>query len=559
MKQRLLLFFFAISLAVGTFNYITQTGQKTLPLAPAPPVYKHKILLLPLDSRPPCQKFVIDAGQITGIEVISPPAEILDYYTQKGDTAALRLWLSENIKNADAAILSLDQLIYGGLLAARENSGDSAAESAAMQFLSELKAANPQVSLYAFNILPRIQPPASIDQYEQRKALIKTSRLSEELAIFDNPLDLAEIRQSNEKLPPATQEKYRNLYKKNTKLNEKLSQMTQQGVLTRLVIGQDDSEDFGIPNMEKQQIQRYLQTANISADTVTITRGADEVALSLLTEIQTRIFQIYSPKIHVVYNDAAAPGRLMPYMSASVATTVQEKIRLMHGQIVDSPEDADFILFVHIGTDKNLAARAQSVKRLQEFLKQDCKIALVDLSQHFSAEETLLPMLLQYDFPINRLIAYAGWNTTSNAVGTAVAQATLFSSELSQCHNREELLALYKSNLTFLNNRYLEDYFYLKDLIDSVNANLKKAGYTNVYDLDMEHNYRWANDMLQTGMNKRADYFKHSYAYRQPLAFKTPSGPMQLRIKDLQVEASYPWPRTFEIHLQTRLELEELP
>ena len=559
MKLRLLLFFFTIGLAVGAFNYVTQTGQKTLPLLPAAPVYTHKILLLPLDSRPPCQKFVIDAGQIAGIEVITPPAEILDYYTQKGDTAALRLWLSENTKNAEAVILSLDQLIYGGLLAARENSGDSAAESTALQFLAELKAANPQVPLYAFNILPRIQPPASVEQYEQRQALIKTSRLSEELAIFDNPLDLAEIRQSNEKLPPATQEKYRNLYKKNTKLNEKLSQMTQQGILTRLVIGQDDSEDFGIPNMEKQQIQRYLQTANIAADTVTITRGADEVALSLLTEIQTTRFRSYFPKIYVEYNDAAAPGRLMPYMSASVATTVQEKIRLLHGQLVESPADADFVLFVHIGTDKNLAARAKSVQRLQQLLAQDCPIALVDLSQHFAAEETLLPMLLQHDFPINRLIAYAGWNTTSNAVGTAVAQAALFRSELPHCGTREELLTLYKNNLIFLNSRYLEDYFYLKDLIDSVNANLKKAGYTNVYDLDMEHNYRWANALLQTGMNKRTDYLKHSAAFRQPVPVTAPEGLLRLRIKDIQAEVCYPWPRTFEIHLQTRLELEELP
>lgn len=553
MKRRLFLFIFFIACILGGFNYANHSEEKSTPLPLPVQVKTHRILLIPLDSRPPCQQFVINAGRIANIEVIAPPSELLDYYTKAGDYTGLQRWLEANIHSSDAVILSLDQILYGGLLASREKDGNTANEAKTLQFLTQLHQKNPLVPIYAFNVLPRIHPPASIDQFQQQKDLIKYSRLREEFSIFDNSLDLKELRQLEKDLPDALLQKYEKIYKNNTILNEKLSQMTKQGIFKKLIIGQDDSEDFGIPNMEKQQIERYLQAENISSDQVFLTRGADEVALSLLSELQTDYFSPAQPKVYIEYNDSNTPGIIMPYMSGSVATTVQEKLRLAHAIAVDSPDKADFVLFVHVGNDNNAKMNPHSVERLQELLLHGNKIALIDLSQHFLAKETLFPHLVKNSFPINRLIAYAGWNTTSNSVGTALTQAILFTSQFQNSSSERSRLLLYQNNLTFLNNRFMEDYFYLKDLIDSINDNLKKAGYTNVYDLDMEHNYKWANDMLQTGLNKRADYLKHTKAFCQPIPVESDNGTQLLRIKDFLVEASYPWPRTFEIDLKTNL------
>ena len=558
MKLRLFFLFLLVVIMLTAFELLTgyYPYGKTVPPALINPTYK--VLLLPLDSRPPCQKFVIDAGKIAGIEVITPPAESLDYYTAPGNRPALRSWLAENIADADAVILSIDQLLHGGLLAARESDG-TGTEEAALAFVRELHDQHPDKPIYAFNILPRIHPPASIENYEDRKNLIKYSRLTEELSVFDNPDDLEELRRLEEIVPAAALDQYKSLYEENSRLNEKLCLMASQGILKKIIIGQDDSEDFGIPNLEKLQLQRFINAQGIRDDRAVITRGADEVALSLLTDIHRHLSGIPAPKIYVEYNDSDAPGLRMPYMSGSVATSVAEKIQLIQGEIVDRPEDADFTLFVHIGTDKNLGSRKRSAQRIQELLDAGCKIALVDLSQHFCAEETLLPQLIYCDVALNQLIAYAGWNTTSNAVGTAISQGAIFTGELSRQTETSALLELYRQNLTFLNNRYLEDYFYLKDLIDTVNKTLQKAGYKNVYDLDMEHNYKWANYLLQTGISQRTSYLEHTAAYRKPLKIETPEGSIQLRIRELQAEAFYPWPRTFEIYLETTLQLENLP
>ena len=545
-----------ISSFVVYFTYPPQRVQVTTPVE-TKQIYTHTVILLPLDSRPPCRQFVIDAGKIANIKVLVPPADILDYYTQSGDTKALRLWLTENIKQADAAIISIDQLIHGGLLASREARSNESDESDALNFLEKLHADNLKVPIYAFNILPRIYPTASIDNYKDQKALIKYSRLIDELATFENPLDLDELNQIQKKIKPEIIDKYKSLYKKNTLLNEKLSALAKRGILAKLIIAQDDGQDFGIPNMEKRQIQRYLNQENISSNEVSLTRGADEVALTLLSDINNKQ-AAYQPKIYVEYCDESAPKTIMPYMPCSVATTVKEKIALVNGQLVTDPSAADFILYVYIGNEKNLSQRIQSTKRIESFLKQNYKVALIDLSKHFLAEETLFPILLNHDIPLNQLIAYAGWNTTSNAVGTAITQASLFTEKLRTPLSLVNALLLYKNNLTFLNNRYVEDYYYLKEVIDLVDVNLKKSGFTNVNDLDLDHNYKWANDMLQTGLTKRTRLLKYSKAYKQPIPVQTKDGALQLQIKDLQIEASYPWPRTFEIYLESTLFLEKI-
>lgn len=556
MKKRILILLLLTISLLAAYANVHSFGPGTLLQPAALPA--HKILLLPLDSRPPCRKFVIDAGRIGDTEIITPPAEIQDYYTQPGNTKALRQWVADNIQGCDGAILSIDQLLYGGLLAAREADKSPEDIKSMLDFLRQLHQDHPEIPLYAFNVLPRMQPPASIDGYEERRDLVKYSRLLDEFSSFDSSLDYNQLRKLEKSIPENSREKYLELFRRNTALNEQLSEMAQDGILTRLIIGQDDSEDFGIPNMEKRQIRRYLAAQDISADRVCITHGADEIALTLLAEIHSQRTG-FSPKIYLTYNDDATPALIMPYMAVSTAATAAEKIQMLHGRLVDTPEEADFILFISCGTEKTAGSRAASAQRIMDYLNTGKKVALVDLSKHFTAEETLLPQLLQQQVPLHGLIAYAGWNTTSNAIGTALAQAMLFTGSLQQAGSQEACLSLYQANLTFLDNRYLEDYYYLKDVISLVDARLKKAGFHNVYDLDMEHNYRWANIMLQQAMNQRLQTLKASPAFRAPFAADLPAGPRQLQVRDISLETSYPWPRTFEIYLQTTLWVYTLP
>ena len=539
-------------LALGLWNLRALRHPAGTPVSPQETT-AHHVILVPLDGRPPCRQFVIDAGRIGGTEVVTPPHELQDYYSQPGDTKAMRRWLLEEVAKGttNAVFLSVDQLLYGGLLTAREKQATPAEVEEFLAFLRELHEANPAVPIYAFSILPRLTPQDTIDGYDERRDIMAYSRLAGRQAA-GLPVDETKLAALKAKIPPASLERYLAHFRENATLNERLIDLTHEGTLTRLVLGQDDGEEYGIPNIEKYALLDYIKSLGLSDRQVFLTHGADEIALSLLAAWHNEQTG-YAPKIFVAYNDPGARDRVMPYMAVSTGVCTEEKIRLTGGSLAASPEEADFTLLVSTNdTDKDtLWSRGACVRLLEDNLAKGQPTALVDLSKHFNADETVLPQLIAAAFPVNHLLAYAGWNTTSNAIGTAVAQACLYRSSLPDVRDDDQAIGLAAAQVRFLENRILEDYFYLKEDIDIINGTLKKAGYTNTADLDLDCNYRWANMMLRASMTRHLRVYRQTDAFRAPFPVDAPSGTIWLQLHDLQADMSFPWPRTFEIYLET--------
>ena len=551
-RRALLILVLVLLLALGLWNLRALRHPAGTPVSPQETT-AHHVILVPLDGRPPCRQFVIDAGRIGGTEVVTPPHELQDYYSQPGDTKAMRRWLLEEVAKGtiDAVFLSVDQLLYGGLLTAREKQATPAEVEEFLAFLRELHEANPAVPIYAFSILPRLTPQDTIDGYDERRDIMAYSRLAGRQAA-GLPVDETKLAALKAKIPPASLERYLAHFRENATLNERLIDLTHEGTLARLVLGQDDGEEYGIPNIEKYALLDYIKSLGLSDRQVFLTHGADEIALSLLAAWHNEQTG-YAPKIFVAYNDPGARDRVMPYMAVSTGVCTEEKIRLTGGSLAASPEEADFTLLVSTNdTDKDtLWSRGACVRLLEDNLAKGQPTALVDLSKHFNADETVLPQLIAAAFPVNHLLAYAGWNTTSNAIGTAVAQACLYRSSLPDVRDDDQAIGLAAAQVRFLENRILEDYFYLKEDIDIINGTLKKAGYTNTADLDLDRNYRWANMMLRASMTRHLRVYRQTDAFRAPFPVDAPSGTIWLQLHDLQADMSFPWPRTFEIYLET--------
>ena len=552
-KRRALLILVLVPLlALGLWNLRALRHPAGTPVSPQETT-AHHVILVPLDGRPPCRQFVIDAGRIGGTEVVTPPHELQDYYSQPGDTKAMRRWLLEEVAKGttNAVFLSVDQLLYGGLLTAREKQATPAEVEEFLAFLRELHEANPAVPIYAFSILPRLTPQDTIDGYDERRDIMAYSRLAGRQAA-GLPVDETKLAALKAKIPPASLERYLAHFRENATLNERLIDLTHEGTLARLVLGQDDGEEYGIPNIEKYALLDYIKSLGLSDRQVFLTHGADEIALSLLAAWHNEQTG-YAPKIFVAYNDPGTRDRVMPYMAVSTGVCTEEKIRLTGGSLAASPEEADFTLLVSTNdTDKDtLWSRGACVRLLEDNLAKGQPTALVDLSKHFNADETVLPQLIAAAFPVNHLLAYAGWNTTSNAIGTAVAQACLYRSSLPDVRDDDQAIGLAAAQVRFLENRILEDYFYLKEDIDIINGTLKKAGYTNTADLDLDRNYRWANMTLRASMTRHLRVYRQTDAFRAPFPVDAPSGTIWLQLHDLQADMSFPWPRTFEIYLET--------
>jgi hypothetical protein len=78
-----------------------------------------RIALVPLDSRPPSWQLPQRLAGVGRAELVLPPRELLGTLHQAGDQRALLEWLARTAPDCDAAVLSWDALVYGGLVQSR--------------------------------------------------------------------------------------------------------------------------------------------------------------------------------------------------------------------------------------------------------------------------------------------------------------------------------------------------------------------------------------------------------------------------------------------------------
>lgn len=549
-------FVYLILIAVFTttavsLNFYFGTMLSGRPVYPTLLASKSKVLLIPLDSRPPCVQYVEQLARLAEIQLILPPAELLDNYNQPAQQKALRNWLSNAITEADAAIISTDMLIHGGLLASRNSRGTPQDITETMDLLQQLHAANPHIKLYAFSIIPRLLLADNHNNGDYQKLVLKYSVLKDQVSSFENPLDIKMLTNLEKKIPADILENYLALYQQNTQVNLKLVDLADKNVLAGLVLGQDDGQPFGLPNMEKQRLAHYVEQKENLGNKVFITRGTDEVALTLLGRHANLINQ-YRPRIYVAYSQPSVAEMVMPFMPHSILQTVHEKIALVNGVTVSNLEDADFVLYIHAGSRKiTQSTLTSAAKDITNLIRQGYKIALVDLSESYYANETVLPHLIKANADLTKLAAYAGWNTTSNSIGTAVTQGALFVGALQRA-DETNWLSLYTTQLTFLSERFVDDWYYQKDVQSVVNNELR-AVKADPYNLGQYHGK--TNELIGRMLDDRAQhFFRQNLAYR-PIVFFSSTGKQDYRLTALHIKTQLPWDRTFEVKLEPELSI----
>ncbi|MCE5285919.1 MAG: DUF4127 family protein [Pelosinus sp.] len=543
----------AVLFIIGILSYSYYENSHNL--APIHPHTSDKhwltVILVPLDSRPPCTQFVEELAHIAGIKVITPEPELLDNYKTPANREALRIWLRQTSKEADAAIISIDMLIHGSLVASRLSNGTAQDTDDVLKLLTDIHNENPAFKMYAFSIIPRLLIADSQENAAYQKDMLTFSLLKDYISTFENSQDIKKLAALEEKIPADIINHYISIYEQNTQLNSALMNMVEQGILSSLIIGQDDGSPFGLPNMSKQKLEHILQGRPTLANKIFITRGTDEVALTMLGHIVSQSTD-YKPRIYVTYSSPEAPQITMPFMPNTVATTVEEKIRIAGGLQVYDPNQADYTLYIHVGTPNNNSARKTATEQIKNLLKQNHKISLVDLTENFQYAETLLPELVAENIDITKLIAYAGWNSTSNSIGTAITQASMFTKTLRSQPDTPELLSLYQSNLEFLIARFLDDLYYQKEINPFIN---KQLGRLHIDPYNLGAHYNQTNYIIQKLMFGEAYWLFQKSLSNHPFIIETKQGSQKILITDLDIETYLPWQRTFEIWLKPRLSL----
>ena len=133
-----------------------------------------KILLVPLDDRPATMQYPEWLARIADHRLVLPPSELLGKFTTPGDTAKLASWLeSYPYEGTEAIILSIDMLVYGGLIGSRTLSVSLQDALTRIALLNRIRDRYPNIPVYAFNCIMRLAPTAEKATRAYREPLMR--------------------------------------------------------------------------------------------------------------------------------------------------------------------------------------------------------------------------------------------------------------------------------------------------------------------------------------------------------------------------------------------------
>lgn len=396
-----------------------------------------KIVYLPLDERPCNYSFCgFLASENTEIKLIRPSLKDLGLKKTPADYSAIQNFLSRECTDADYLILAVDMLLYGGIVPSRLHHLSQEEIFSRVDFIRSLKTVNPKLKIFAFSLVMRCPTYSSgeeePDYYETYGREIFLYGVNEHKFI-DKLITKEEYETEKSRLN--VPENVINDFVSRRKINLSALLKTLKLVgreIDEFIILQDDSNPFGYTSLDQRAVREFTGKENIKID---VHPGADEGGLTLLARVLTKI-KGYSPKICPVYPKDECKNVIPLFEDREVYKSIEAQIKSA-GAIVSEECDADIFLFCNLpaGEMRNIdnPGGAQYDNRdLKSFV---CKakrlfdegktVAIADIAYSNGGDIEFAKMLSESTGLLN-LGGYAGWNTSSNTLGTVICQAIFF-------------------------------------------------------------------------------------------------------------------------------------
>ncbi len=453
-----------------------------LVMAQNAPKMSSRILLIPLDDRPPCLQFPVRMGAVGDAEIVTPPRELLGRFTEFGKPDDIIAWVKkQNLRSFDAAIVSVDMLAYGGLVAMRVHETDDATAARRIEFVREMRKLAPKLKIYGSSVIMRLAPTGSVVNEAYREKLAKWAEISVD----------ATQKEATEKLeksiPAEALADYRAARVRDLKINRASIELVRDKVFDYLILSQDDAKPKGVHVADRENLIAQIERLRLS-ERVAVQPGADEVSMLLLARVLTDKYD-YRPKIKVVYSSEKIADQFMPYEDRALRQTVSFHIKAVGANEVGSEAEADILFYVFASRFETGTADKFAQEIYDRFYKipADCRkavkglcmprkpfiVADVDPKGDIQGADIRFTEQLKSKALFTVISGYASWNTAGNTIGTALPHGVL--SNLSAHSLRSnpknapkvqgrqvyQLSArVEKAQTWFLLNRLLDDYVY---------------------------------------------------------------------------------------------------
>lgn len=492
-----------------------------------------KIVLLPLDERPCNYAFPYQLFDGKDMQIVHPPR--LGDKKQPANPEEILAFLEKECRDADGLVLSLDTLLYGGLIPSRLHHCEQAEIQKRLEAIRTLKRDNPSLTIYAFQVIMRCPRYSSSDEEPDYYGIcgeqihtIGRIRHQARLGMCDE----AALAPLYEAVLPEYLEDYTDRRAFNLDFNLLTLEYVREGLIDFLVIPQDDSAEYGFTAMD-QEIIREKITSDLLQAQVLMYPGADEIAMTLLSRF-SNVLAGKKPAVFVRYAAQSAPLMVPSYEDRPLGETMKYQLLAAGCRMVSSQAEADFVLAVNAPAfGMTEAAYQPNTKReytiernltdfvffIQDCTQQKKPVVIGDIAYANGADLELIALLNKLEL-LDKINGYAGWNTSSNTLGTSIAQGVHFLYS-----------GMDSAQLDFLAERYVED-----------------AGYCSVVRKYVTQNHLPALDMDYFDVREQSGEVSRIVweQLRKFIQTQLSSTAEKITLKSV----SMPWRRMFEVGLE---------
>lgn len=468
------------------------------------------MIYVPLDERPCNRLYPQMLADMTDIRMLVPPLSLLGDKKKPSDFTALQQWLLERAGESERLILSLDQLLYGGIVPSRLHRLSVEECERRLNVLRVLKQNHPELSISAFSLIMRTPAYDSSEEEpdyyaEYGRALFQYGELSdkrERNMITDE--EMQRYQELSSAIPAEVLRDFLDRRAVNGCMNRRAVELTQEGIIDFLIIPLDDNAPFGFTAMEQRRLLQLIESGNLW-DRVHMYPGADEIGCTLFARAVCES-RSYRPDVFVRYSSTLGPTIIPKYEDRTLGESIKAHLTAAGARLADHSAEADVVLMVNAPaaggylqaeTSDAFSGRHHSyfseinyrefAAAIQKYADLGKFVALADVAVCNGADHALMKLLAKSGL-LTRISAYAGWNTSGNTLGTVISHALIASCYRSQGDAQAKEKAAAASR-RFLFYRLMEDWGYQSSVRKSVCAeDLPRLGgsYFNLEGIQQE-------------------------------------------------------------------------
>lgn len=358
------------------------------------------IAFVPIDNRPVCYTLPAQiCAADTGINLFMPEREWLGDLKKFADVDKIFQWLKD-LPSADAVILPLDTVAYGGLISSRRSTDTFDKIYKRIEKLKDILSEK-NAKIYAFSSIMRISNN-NINEEEKEY----WNKWGKKIFNYSFCMDKFGTVCKNE-VPSDILDDYLATRRRNFEINKTYLQWG--NFFDTLVFSKDDCAEYGFNVQEARELEKlggFVKT------------GADEIPLTLLARsIKGKL------KVSPIFLEPKYKNLISNYEDVSIENSVRGQLELAGCEVCE-PQDADILLYVNNFKEHQgeIVMKVPTTPYDGLWQKPDKPYIIADVRYANGADNVFIEKIFEKGFDDN-FYGYSAWNTSANSLGSLICAA----------------------------------------------------------------------------------------------------------------------------------------